>query len=93
MNSQEVFNIGTYIGCAVLTATQVNEIMSIIQICLTCALILFNLICNVVSKLKEAKKDGKITKEERDDIKADVNSSVNEIISTINNHKKGDKDD
>ena len=89
---------GTALG-AVGAGMSVTELQAIISIIVTVAgfiiSVLIPLIAKLVKKIKAAKADGKITKEEMDDITSTVKEIVDEsgkVISEVSDKKsEGDK--
>lgn len=90
--------VGTAVG-ATGAGLSVTEIQAIISIAVTIAgfviSVLIPLIIKLVKKIKEAKADGKITKEEVDDISSAIKEIVDEsgkIISEVSDKKsEGEK--
>ena len=60
----------------VLTATQVNEVFEIIQICFSIAVSLITILYIVYKWYKRATADGKITEEELEELKKEVDEHV-----------------
>ena len=88
------------VGTAVSAAgagLSVNELQAIISIIVTIAgfiiSVLIPLIIKLVKKIKEAKADGKITKEEADDIASTVKEIADESSKVIEevSHKEKEK--
>ena len=88
--------IGTAVS-ATGAGLSVTEVQAIISIVVTIAgfviSVLIPLIIKLVKKIKEAKADGKITKEEADDIASTVKEIVDESSKAIEevSHKEKEK--
>lgn len=89
--------IGTAVS-ATGAGLSVTEIQAIVSIIVTVAgfviSVLIPLIIKLVKKIKEAKADGKITKEEVDDIASTVKEIVDEsskVIEEVSDKSEGDK--
>lgn len=85
MASNAGYGIGTTlsaIGLA-LSVTELQAIFSLIATALGIILIVVNLIFTLVEKYKRAKADGKITADEVEDMKDDVQDAINEINNKI----------
>lgn len=70
-----------YGGCAleaVLTLTQTNEVFQLIQICLTILSTLVVLGFTFYKWYKKAKEDGKITKDEVDELVDEIKENIND---------------
>lgn len=82
---------GTALG-AVGTGLSVNEIQAIVSICVTVLSffigVLIPVIVKIVKKIKKAKEDGVITKEEVKEIKDTVIDGVKEVKDGIENIKQ-----
>ena len=78
--------VGTAISAAG-TGLAINEIQAIVSIVITIAgfiiSVLIPLIMKLIHKIKEAKKDGKLSKEELDDITSTVKEIVDESSKVI----------
>ena len=88
--------IGTVVSAAG-AGLSVNELQAIISIIVTIAgfiiSVLIPLIIKLVKKIKAAKEDGKITKEEADDIASTVKEIVDESSKVVEevSHKEKEK--
>lgn len=89
--------IGTAVS-ATGAGLSVTELQAIISIIVTVAgfiiSVLVPLIIKLVKKIREAKADGKITKEEVDDIASTVKEIVDEsskVIEEVSDKSEGDK--
>ena len=89
--------IGTAVS-ATGAGLSVTEIQAIVSIIVTVAgfiiSVLIPLIIKLVKKIKEAKADGKITKEEVDDIASTVKEIVDEsskVIEEVSDKSEGEK--
>ena len=91
--------VGTAISAAG-TGLAINEIQAIVSIVITIAgfiiSVLIPLIMKLIHKIKAARKDGKLTKEEVDDIASTVKEIVDEsskVIGEVSDKKsEGDKE-
>lgn len=89
--------IGTAVS-ATGAGLSVTEVQAIVSIIVTIAgfviSVLIPLILKLVKKIKEAKADGKITKEEVDDIASTVKEIVDEsskVIEEVSDKSEGEK--
>lgn len=89
--------IGTAVS-ATGAGLSVTEVQAIVSIIVTIAgfviSVLIPLIIKLVKKIKEAKADGKITKEEVDDIASTVKEIVDEsskVIEEVSDKSEGEK--
>ena len=91
--------VGTAVSAAG-TGLAINEIQAIVSIIITIAgfiiSVLIPLIMKLIHKIKVARKDGKLTKEEVDDIASTVKEIVDEsskVIGEVSDKKsEGDKE-
>lgn len=86
--------IGTLVGITEMTsgATELNAILGIILTVLSIISITISTVIVIMNKVKEAKKDGKITIDEVVDIAKDVKDGVDKISDIVDKNKpKGDK--
>lgn len=91
MNKEIVGAItGTSVS-AVGTGLQTNEVLQTISLILTIAGALITIIMAVVNWWKQAKKDGKITKEEIQDGRDIIVDGVDTIVDIINKDKEEKK--
>lgn len=83
--------VGTGVG-AVGTSLSVTELQAIVSIIVTVLGFLISvvipLIVKVVMKIKKANEDGKITKEEIDDIQSDLQEGAKKIKEFADKNKK-----
>ena len=83
--------VGTGVG-AVGTSLSVNELQAIVSIVVTVLGFLISvvipLIIKLVMKIKKANEDGKLTKEEIDDIQSDLQEGAENIKKFIDENKK-----
>ena len=67
-------------GCSgvstICTVAQTNDLFQLIQIILTCVAVLVSLAYTIWKWYKNAKKDGKITSDEVDDLFKDINRTI-----------------
>lgn len=87
MNNKPYELIGSGAGI-VLTAVQTQQVFQIISLVLTCLSITFSIAFTLYKWFKEAKKDGKIDKEEIDEAIDVVTKGVKEINNEIDKHNK-----
>jgi len=84
--------IGTGIS-AIGTATQTNEILQTISICITIAGGIVSLIIiPLYNWYKKAKQDGSITKDEINEGVKTLQKGINEIKDVVDKNKKGGND-
>ena len=90
--------VGTAISAAG-TGLAINEIQAIVSIVITIAgfiiSVLIPLIMKLIHKIKAAREDGKLTKEEVNDIASTVKEIVNEsskVIGEVSDKKKSEGD-
>lgn len=77
--------IGGYLGStftSILATIQTNEVFQIIEIILACVSFAVSIAYTIYKWYKNAKKDGKITKDEVEDLFDDVNKEIKD-------HKEG----
>lgn len=83
--------VGTGVG-AVGTSLSVNELQAIVSIVVTVLGFLISvvipLIIKLVVKIKKANEDGKLTKEEIDDIQSDLQEGAEKIQDFIDKKKE-----
>lgn len=86
--------VGTILGVAG-TGLSVTELQQIISMACTIVGLLITVITAVVipvwKELREAKKDGKITPEEMEDIAKTTKDGIDKIQDEINNKEEGDQ--
>lgn len=86
--------VGTILGVAG-TGLSVTELQQIISMACTIVGLLITVITAVVipvwKELREAKKDGKITPEEMEDIAKTTKDGIDKIQDEINNKDEGDQ--
>lgn len=92
-NTKEIFSsLATYISGALglsYTIQDIESISSIICTVLCIMSMLITLVITIVNKIRKAKEDGVISKEEIEDITGTLKDGIGEIKDKINN--KGDK--
>lgn len=89
-----VTSLVTYISGALglmYTVQDIESIASIVCTAICIASMVITFIINLINKIKIAKSDGVITKEEMDDIKKTIKDGVDEISDEIKNKDKGEK--
>ena len=67
----------------VFTVVQTKEIFQIISLCLSILISLIIIVSKVVEWFKKAKEDGKITKEELNELTNNVKEDVNDIKDNV----------
>ena len=83
--------VGTLLS-ATGTALQTNEVLSTIQLVITIIGGLITIAMALLNWYNNAKKDGKITKDEIKDAADIVKNGVDDIKQNLDDKKKGDKD-
>ena len=86
MKAKDIFQIGGNAVMYALTATQTKEIFEIISLVLSILISLIIFISKLIEWWKKAKADGKITKEEVEEVK-DI---IEEGIEDLQDIKKGE---
>lgn len=71
----------------ILTILQTNEVFQIVELCISILLSIILIAYKIWKWYREAMKDGKITKDEIDEIVDEVGKDIEDI------KKKGDKDE
>lgn len=82
MKKDMITGMGCVMSSALSVAT-IENILSIIALIITILTALFTLGCKVYEKIQKAKEDGKITKDELDDIIDTASDGINEIKNDI----------
>ena len=91
MKINDALEIGGNTGMYVLTITQTKEIFQIISLVLSILISLLIITGKVINWWKKAKEDGKITKEEIEEIVNNVGydiDKINEDVDKIKNNSK-----
>lgn len=89
MKSNNIFAVIGNSFTYILTALQTNEIFQIVELVLSIIISLLIIISKIRNWYEEAKQDGKITKEEIQQIGNDIADDVNDLKDKINK-KKGE---
>ena len=100
MKLRDIFEIGGNSILYVLTATQTKEIFQIVELCLSILVTLVILFSKIYQWYKNAKEDGKITKEEikelidltEKDIK-DTKEDVDKLVDAIQKQEEENNND
>lgn len=88
MNYMTVADIFDVISVLLLTAVSQNQILDIIYL----VLMIISLSMGIIMKIVDAARDKKITKEELEDIKKEVDDAKDQVKNQIDvNNKKEDK--
>lgn len=92
MNDKTIFGIlGTAVS-GIGTAIQTNEVLQIISLCITIlGGIVSLMIIPLLNWYKNAKSDGKITKDEIKEGTKIIQDGISEIKEDLDKNKKGDK--
>lgn len=93
MKAGEVVSICGNAGTYVLAGLQTNEIFQIVELCFAILTSIVLIIYRIWKWYKEAKKDGKITKEEIENAIDIVMGGVNDIDNKLNNKENKDNAD
>lgn len=78
--------------CVLSSIVQENQVFAIIQFGLTALMILIGIAYKIWKWWKDAKADGKITKEEFKNIVEDITPDIIDLTETINDFKNDDSD-
>lgn len=88
MKNNQVIPYGCNIISAVATALQTNEMLQNIQAVLTIIAFIVSIAFSIYHWYKEASKDGKITKDEVDDLADDIKDKVDDFKNKNNKEDK-----
>ena len=83
MKISDSLEIGGNTGMYVLTAVQTKEVFQIISLILSIMISVIIIISKVVEWWKKAKEDGKITKEEIEELSNNVKEDVSQIKDNV----------
>ncbi len=92
MQEKPVNYIASAIAC-ITTAVQSNEIFSYVSLLLTILSIVVSLAFTIYRWYKVATADGKINKEEIDEIMKNINEGVNDLNAAVNNYDKKENEE
>ena len=92
MQEKPINYVASAIAC-ITTALQTNEIFSYVSLSLTILSIVVSLAFTIYRWCKTATDDGKIDKEEIDDLMHNINNSINDLNNTVNNYDKKENDE
>ena len=92
MQEKPVNYIASAVAC-ITTAMQNNEIFSYVSLSLTILSIVVSLAFTIYKWHKTATDDGKIDKEEIDDLMHNINDSINDLNDAVNNYDKKENDE
>lgn len=91
-----LFSFITYISGAfglVITTQDIESIAGLICTILCITSMIVTMIINIINKFKNAKSDGVITKEEKDEIIKEITDTTDKIKDLTNKDKKENKED
>lgn len=91
-----LFSFITYISGAfglVITTQDIESIAGLICTILCITSMLVTMVINIINKFKNAKSDGVITKEEKDEIIKEITDTTDKIKDLTNKDKKENKED
>lgn len=92
MQEKPINYVASAIAC-ITTAIQTNEIFSYVSLSLTILSIVVSLAFTIYRWYKTATDDGKIDKEEIDNLMHDINDSINDLNDAVNNYDKKENDE
>lgn len=90
MQEKPINYIASGVAC-ITTSLQSNEIFSYVSLSLTILSIVVSLAFTIYRWYKVATDDGKINKEEIDDLMKNINEGVNELNDAVNNFDKTER--
>lgn len=90
MQEKPINYIASAVAC-ITTAIQSDEIFSYVSLSLTILSIVVSLAFTIYRWYKVATGDGKINKEEIDDLMKNINEGVNELNDAVNNFDKKER--
>lgn len=91
-----LFSFITYISGAfglVITTQDIESIAGLICTILCITSMVVTMVINIINKFKNAKSDGVITKEEKDEIIKEITETTDKIKDLTNKDKKENKED
>lgn len=92
MQEKPINYIASAVAC-ITTALQSNEIFSYVSLALTILSIVVSLAFTIYRWYKVATDDGKIDKEEIDDLMKNINEGVSKLNGTVNNFDKKESEE
>lgn len=92
MQEKPINYIASAVAC-ITTALQSNEIFSYVSLSLTILSIVVSLAFTIYRWHKVATDDGKIDKEEIDELMKNINEGVNELNDTVNKFDKKENEE
>lgn len=92
MQEKPINYIASGVAC-ITTALQSDEIFSYVSLSLTILSIVVSLAFTIYRWYKVATDDGKIDKEEIDDLMHNINDSINDLNDAVNNYDKKENDE
>lgn len=92
MREKPINYIASTVAC-ITTALQSNEIFSYVSLSLTILSIVVSLAFTIYRWYKVATDDGKIDKEEIDELMKNINEGVNELNDTVNKFDKKENEE
>lgn len=90
MKEKPINYIASAVAC-ITTSLQSNEIFSYVSLSLTILSIVVSLAFTIYRWYKVATDDGKINKEEIDDLMKNINEDINELNDAVNNFDKKER--
>ena len=76
----------------VLTATQTKEFFQIVSLVLSVVISVLIIAEKIISWYKDAKKDGKITKDEIEDLGNNIKENIEDIVDAIQSQEEKEND-
>ena len=92
MQEKPINYVASVIAC-ITTAIQTNEIFSYVSLSLTILSIVVSLVFTIYRWYKLSTSDGKIDKEEIDELMKNINEGINDLNDTVNNFDKKENDE
>lgn len=92
MQEKPINYIASGVAC-ITTALQTNEIFSYVSLTLTILSIVVSLAFTIYRWYKVATDDGKIDKEEIEDLMKNINKGANELNDAVNNFDKKENEE
>ena len=92
MHEKPINYIASCVAC-ITTALQSDKIFSYVSLTLTILSIVVSLAFTIYRWYKVATDDGKIDKDEIDDLMKNINEGINELNTTVNNFDKKENEE
>lgn len=92
MREKPINYVASAVAC-ITTALQSNEIFSYVSLALTTLSIVVSITFTIYRWYKVATDDGKIDKDEIDDLMKNINEGVNELNDAVNNFDKKENEE